>query len=52
MNMERQYSMLSDNNVPKGQTYAENILAAAGGALAATSSALAIALAIKQLRGK
>lgn len=51
MNMESQYSTLSSNQTSKGQTYAKNTLEIAGSALAITSSALAIAISIKQLKG-
>jgi len=51
MNMESQYSMLSSNQTSKGQTYAKNTLEIAGSALVITSSALAIAISIKQLKG-
>ena len=51
MNMEQQFSNLVANaGVSKGQKYTEDILGVAGNALAITSSALAIALAMKQLR--
>jgi hypothetical protein len=50
MNMEQQYYMLSKNKITKGQEYVNNILDVAGSALAITSSALGIALAIKQLK--
>ena len=50
MNMEQQYSMLSANKTSKGQAYAASTLEVAGSALAITSSALGIALAIKQLK--
>ena len=51
MNMESQYSTLSSNQTSKGQTYTTNTLEIAGSALAITSSALAIAISIKQLKG-
>ena len=51
MNMEQQFSNLAANaSVSKGQKYTEDILGVAGNALAMTSSALAIALAIKQIK--
>lgn len=51
MNMEQQFSNLEANaSVSKGQKYTEDILGVAGNALAITTSALAIALSIKQLR--
>ena len=52
LNMEQQYSRLSSEaSVSKGQKYTEEIMGVAGSALAITSSALAIALSIKQLKG-
>jgi hypothetical protein len=51
MNMEQQYSMLSSNNTSKGQTYVKNMLEVAGSVLAIASSAVAIAISIKQLKG-
>ena len=51
MNLESQYSNLSDRKITKGQTYLNESLNIAGGALGVASSALAIALAIKQLKG-
>ena len=52
MNMEQQFSSLTANaSVSKGQKYTEDIIGVAGNALAMTSSALAIALAIKELKG-
>lgn len=51
MNMEQQFSNLAANaSVSKGQKYAEEILGVAGSVLAITSSALGIALSIKQIR--
>lgn len=51
MNMEQQFSNLAANaSVSKGQKYTEDILGVAGNVLAITSSALAIALAIKQIK--
>lgn len=52
MNMEQQYRNLSSQNVSKGQSYVSNVLDVAGVALSTTSSVLAIALAIKQLKMK
>jgi hypothetical protein len=51
MGLEQQYANLSSNQTTKGQTYVRNTLEVAGSALAITSSALGIALAIKQLKG-
>lgn len=53
LNMEQQYSRLSASaNTSVGQQYTESILGASGSVLAITSSALAIALSVKQLRDK
>ena len=50
-NLERQYTnMFSEETTSKGRSYASDILDTAGTALAVTSSALGIALAIKELR--
>lgn len=50
--LERQYNdVFNPPQVSKGREYASNILETAGTALAITSSALGIALAIKELRG-
>ena len=52
LNMEQQYSRLSSEaRVSKGQKYTEEVLGVAGSTLAITTSALAIALSIKQLKG-
>ena len=52
LNMEQQYHRLTaSNEVSKGRQFAEDVLSVGGSALAVTSSALAIALSIKQLRG-
>lgn len=50
MNLERQYSDLSSNQTARGQSYVSGILEVAGSTLAITSSALAIALSIRQLK--
>lgn len=50
LNLEQQYQNLSANNVSKGERFASNALSVAGSVLATTGSALAIAVAIKQLR--
>ena len=53
-NLERQYNDLFGkevNTVSKGRHYTQNILEAGGSVLAIGSSALGIALAIKELRG-
>ena len=53
--LEQQYNKLfapeEGPAISKGRTYAKATIEAAGGILAATSSALAIALAIKELKG-
>ena len=52
MNMEKQYKNLaSENQTSKGREYLDNTLSIAGSALAITSSAIGIALAVKQLKG-
>ena len=51
--LERQYNdMFAPQNSTKGREYVSKILDTAGSALAITSSALSVALAINQLRGK
>ena len=52
MNLEKQYSTLSPAAVSKGHEHVNNTLEVAGSALAITSSALAIALTLKQLKEK
>lgn len=50
--LERQYNdMFAPQKTSKGREYATKTLEVAGSALAVTSSALGIALAIKELRG-
>lgn len=53
--LERQYDKLfsseTEPQVSKGRQYVSNTLEIAGGVLAVTSSALAIALSVKELRG-
>ena len=51
MNLEQQYSNLSSGQVSKGQAYAKSTFEIAGSALAIGSSAVGIAVAIKQLKG-
>jgi len=52
MNMEQQFLNLAANaSVSKGQKYTEEIMEVAGSVLTITSSSLAIALAIKELKG-
>lgn len=50
MNLEQQYSSLSAPKVSKGASYTQSVLSIAGSALVITSSALGIALAIKELK--
>jgi len=50
MNLEQQYSTLASSRVSRGQTYVTNTLDIAGSALAVTSSALSIAIALKDLK--
>lgn len=50
-NLERQYLSSLEPEVSKGRDYARAVLDTAGSVLALGSSALAIALAIKELRG-
>lgn len=50
--LEKQYNdMFAPQKTSKGREYAADILEIAGNTLAVTSSALAIALAVKELRG-
>ena len=50
--LERQYNdMFNPPTVSKGRTYAKEVLETVGSTLAITSSALGIALAIKELKG-
>jgi hypothetical protein len=51
MNMEQQYRDLKAKQTTSGQTYVRETLEIAGSALAITSSAIGIAVAIKQLKG-
>jgi len=51
MSLEQQYANLNANQVSKGRANVDTALQVAGGMLAVTSSALGIALAIKQLKG-
>lgn len=52
LNMEQQYNTLTSSQKTKGQIYTRSTLELAGSALAITSSALAIAISIKQLKSK
>lgn len=49
LNMERQYVNLSTEQMNAGRSRVDSILATAGTAITVTNSALAIALAVKQL---
>lgn len=50
--LEKQYNdMFNTQSVSKGQQFVDKILSTSGTALAITSSALGVALAIKELRG-
>lgn len=51
MNLEQQYQNLNANQITKGRANVDTALTVAGGVLTAASSALGIALAIKQLKG-
>ena len=51
MNMEQQFTNLTMQQTTKGREYVRDTLEVAGGALTITSSAIAIAIAIKQLKG-
>lgn len=51
MNLEQQFSQLSSNKISKGENYVRNTLEIAGSTLAVASSAIAIAVGIKQLKG-
>lgn len=51
LNLEQQYSNLNTGQISNGQMYAKSVLEIAGSALAITSSAVAIAVAMKQLKG-
>ena len=50
MNLEQQYYDLSSKQIARGRNYVNGILDIAGSALAVTSSALTIAVAIKTLK--
>lgn len=52
MNLERQYKNLTAPEVSRGHAFLEDALSIGGSALAVTGSALSIALAVKQLKGK
>lgn len=51
MDLEQRFSQLSSNKVSKGENYVRNTLEIAGSTLAVASSAIAIAVGIKQLKG-
>ena len=50
MNMEQQYNRLSSKDVESGRSYVSDTLEVAGSVLGIASSAVTIALAVKQLR--
>lgn len=52
LNMEQQYVNLSTNHINSGRANVDAVLSRVGTGIAITNSALAIALAIQQLRGK
>lgn len=52
MNLEQRYSELSAGKKSRGEVYVGHVLEMAGGALGVASSALAIALSIRQLKSK
>ena len=51
LNMEQQYVNLSTNHINSGRANVDAVLSRAGTVIAITNSALAIALAVKQLKG-
>lgn len=51
MNLEQQYTTLSTSRLSAGKTAVDDILSVAGTAIAVTSSALALAMTIKQMKG-
>ena len=51
LNMEQQYVNLSTNHINSGRANVDAVLSRVGTAIAITNSALAIALAVKQLKG-
>ena len=51
LNLEQQYSNLHGSQTTKGQSYARSTLEITGSVLAIGSSAIGIALAMKQLKG-
>ena len=51
MNLEQQYVNLNSGQISKGQSYARSTLEIAGSVLAIGSSAVGIALAVKELKG-
>lgn len=50
MNLERQYSDLTANQVSRGRASLSSILESVGGALGIASSAVGIAVAIRELK--
>lgn len=51
MNLEKSYKDLSTRDTGRGYDYVSNILSVSGSVLAATGTALSIAVAIKNLKG-
>lgn len=51
MDLEQKYNGLSGNKVSKGESYAKSTLEITGSVLAIGSSAIGIAVAMKQLKG-
>lgn len=51
LNLEQQYYRLTSSEIDEGNSYVSNVLDTAGDVLAAAGSALAIAIAIKKLKG-
>ena len=51
INLERQYSQLTNDQVSKGSDYVNNVLDIAGSVLSVAGSAAALAVAIKSLKG-
>jgi len=51
MSLEQQYTTLSTSRLTAGKTAVDDILSVAGTAIAVTSSALALAMTIKQMKG-
>lgn len=52
LNLEKQYSQLTSDQISKGRDYVRRTIEVAGNAIAIGSSAVAIAVGIQQLRNK